>query len=281
MALQALAARAENDGDLDEQRELVRAAHAEFAGLGERFGLGMVVYSLGELEGLAGEHAAAAAAFDEAIALVAELGNDDDMHHYFAGRALVEARRGDLDAARALLTRATALAETRPGEGLAGVAVQVERMAGDLDAARAHLGVLGAAMAADPESFALPQRQAYLEVLRAQVELTAGDLATARVLLRTAGAAATGSRDGPVVGMVAEVAADLAHREGDTAAVVRLLAVAVRRRGTLDRGSPEVVALLAALGPDADARIAAALAAADDPADTAALTAFLARDPVG
>ncbi|MBV9920383.1 MAG: hypothetical protein JOY78_05950, partial [Pseudonocardia sp.] len=94
MALQTLALRAENDGDLAAHRDLVRVTHAAFAALGERFGLGMVLYSLGELEGLAGEHDAAAAAFDEAIALTAELGNDEDLHQFLAGRAMVEARRG-------------------------------------------------------------------------------------------------------------------------------------------------------------------------------------------
>ena len=54
--------------------------------------------------------------------------------------------------------------------------------------------------------------------------------------------------------MVAEVAAQLAHAEGDDDAAVELLAAAVVRRGTLDHGSPEVVALLAALGPHADDR---------------------------
>ena len=107
--------------------------------LGERFGLGMVLYSLGELEDLAGEHAAAAAAFDEAIALAAELGNDEDLHQFIAGRAMVDARRGDFDAARALLLRATARPSHARRTGAWQAWPQVERMAGDLDAARAHL----------------------------------------------------------------------------------------------------------------------------------------------
>ena len=289
LALQTRALRAENDGDLAAQRELVRATHTAFTVLGERFGLGMVLYSLGELEGLAGEHDAAAAAFDEAIALTAELGNDDDLHQFLAGRAMVDARRGDYAAARALLARAV---EPRRQDGsLAAAKAQVERMAGDLDAARAHLAVVDAAIEADPAAFAIPQRRAYVDMLRAQVELAAGAPAKARVLLRSAAEAAVTSRDSPVVSVVAEVAAQLAHAEGDDDAAVGLLAAAAARRGTLDRGAPEVVALLAALGPDADARIAAATrrnTAADTGGDasprTAAdadgiLTAFLARDP--
>jgi predicted ATPase/DNA-binding SARP family transcriptional activator len=275
LALQTRAVRAENYGDLAAQRDLLRATHASFAALGERFGLGMVLYSLGELENLAGEYDAAASAFDEAIALTAELGNDEDLHQFIAGRAMVDARRGDYRAARALLARA---AEPRRRDGsLAAAKAQVERMAGDLDTARGHLAVLDAAIAADPLTFGIPQRQAYLALLRAQVELAAGDPAKARALLRPAAELALTSRDGPVVGMVAEVAAQLAHAEGDASAVVDLLASAAARRGTLDYGAPEVGALLAALGPHADERIAAAAPRAS----AATLTGFLARDPVG
>jgi predicted ATPase/DNA-binding SARP family transcriptional activator len=273
MALQTLAVRAENDGDLPAHRDLVRATHSAFAALGERFGLGMVLYSLGELEGLAGEHDAAAAAFDEAIALTAELGNDEDLHQFLAGRAMVEARRGEFAAARALLAKA--VEPPRRDGSLAGAKAQVERMAGDLDAARAHLAAIDAAVDADPEAFAIPQRRAYVDMVRGQVELAAGDLAKARVLLRSAAEMAVTSRDSPVVSMVAEVAAQLAHAEGDDDAAIELLAAAAARRGTLDRGAPEVVALLGVLGPDVEARIAGA---SHDAA--AILTAFLAPDPI-
>jgi len=269
IALQTRAVRAENDGDLAGQRELLRATHTAFAALGERFGLGMVLYSLGELENLAGEHDAAAAAFDEAIALTVELGNDDDLHQFIAGRAMVDARRGDYAAARAQLARA--VAPRRPDGSIAAARSQVERMAGDLGAARAYLAVVDAVLAGDPAMFGIPQRQAYLAMLRAQVELAGGDPAKARVLLQPAAEPAITSRDGPVLGMVAEVAAQLAHAEGDDAAAVELLAAALVRRGTLDHGSPEVVALLAALGPYAEDRVAAAAPRAG----VATISAFL------
>jgi hypothetical protein len=108
-------------------------------------------------------------------------------------------------------------------------------------------------------------------MLRAQVELAAGEPAKARVLLQAAAEPAVTSRDGPVLGMVAEVAAQLAHAEGDDAAAVELLAAALVRRGTLDHGSPEVVALLAALGPHAEDRVVAAASRAG----VATISAFL------
>ena len=118
LALQTRAVRAENDGDLAAQRELLRATHTAFSALGERFGLGMVLYSLGELENLAGEHDAAAATFDEAIALTAELGNDEDLHQFIAGRAMVDARRGEFEAARAPCSR-RAVEPRRPDGSIA------------------------------------------------------------------------------------------------------------------------------------------------------------------
>ena len=72
-----------------------------------------------------------------------------------------------------------------------------------------------------------------------------------------------------------KVAAQLAHAEGDDDAAVELLAAAVVRRGTLDRGSPEIVALLAALGPHAEDRVVAAASRAG----VATISAFLLADP--
>ena len=58
-ALFSRAQLAENEGDLDRQRADTRAAHEMFAALGDRWGLGMTLSSLGDLESVAGEHDAA------------------------------------------------------------------------------------------------------------------------------------------------------------------------------------------------------------------------------
>ncbi|OLT09266.1 hypothetical protein BJF78_31100 [Pseudonocardia sp. CNS-139] len=105
LAAQVLAAQAENDGEIDEQRRHLRRAHAEFVRTGDRFGLGMTLHSLGELEDVAGESEAAARAYDEAIALATELGNDDDLPQFIGRRAALAARLGNLDEARTLALR--------------------------------------------------------------------------------------------------------------------------------------------------------------------------------
>jgi predicted ATPase/DNA-binding SARP family transcriptional activator len=263
-ALSVRAQIAENEGRIDEQRELLRVAHDQLAAIGDRFGLGLTVHSLGELEDVAGDHAAAARAYDEAIALSAELGNDDDLLQFLGRRALLEARHGDFAAARAMLERID-----RPKDGpfisaggLGSALAQIERMAGDLDAARAHLDIAASDLAGSGfGGLAVPHRRAFLAMTRAAIELAAGHVDEARAAVAEGVSAAVESRDGPVTAAVAEVAAQLALAEGDPRCACLLLGVATAQRGTLDRGSPEVrgtlTTLRASLGTDADALVRA------------------------
>ncbi|MFC4945718.1 BTAD domain-containing putative transcriptional regulator [Pseudonocardia sp. GCM10023141] len=256
-ALQMLAQVAENDGEIEEQRRLVRAAHAEFTRTGDRFGLGMVVHSLGELEDVAANYDAAAQAFDEAIALAGELGNGDDLPQFMTRRVLLDVRRGDLDAARARL----ALVPTEPdgpfntGEALYLAAAAIDRRSGDLPAARANIAV--AAGLIESGGISAPQRRAYLDLARTLVELDAGATDAARAALADAVAVALQSRDGPVTAAAAEAAAQVALHTGDASCAAMLLGVATAQRGMLDVGNHEVVAALA------EVRAALGRAAAD------------------
>ncbi|GEL18783.1 BTAD domain-containing putative transcriptional regulator [Pseudonocardia asaccharolytica] len=255
MALLTRAQVAENRGDIEAQRSLIRAAHTRFAAVGDRFGLGLTLGSLGELEDIAGDLDAAARAYDEAIALATELGNDDDLPQFLVHRARLAARRGDLDAARAELTAAAAVGSGPFGNAGAVpvMLAEVERLAGRFEAARAQLELAATDLA--ESGLGVPQRRAYLAAAHAAVELTARDIAAGRARLAEAVAAAVESRDGPVTAMVAELAARFALRETDAATAGLLLGVAAAQRGTLDRGNPEVLAALDevrdALGPAA------------------------------
>jgi tetratricopeptide (TPR) repeat protein len=247
-AFNTLALSAENNGEVDEQRQLLRAAHEAFRVTGDRFGLGMVVHSLGELEDIAGEYEAAASAYDESIALAAELGNTDDLPLFMSNRAMLDARRGDLRSARARLHEALQVHPPRLGnDGALLISLaQVERMAGELDRARKHL-----AAAAVTDGIDRPHRRSSLAVAGAAVEVAAGDPAAARVCLAEAVAAAVETGDGPVIAGVAEVAVMLALAEGDRAAAGLLLGVAATQRGATDVGNPEVLAVLAAAADNA------------------------------
>jgi hypothetical protein len=98
-----------------------------------------------------------------------------------------------------------------------------------------------------------------LAVARAAVEVAAGDPTAARPHLAEAVVAAVGTRDGPVIAGVVEVAATLALLEGSPATAARLLGVAETQRGAVDLGNPEVLAaydrVRAVLGPEADEEV--------------------------
>lgn len=255
-ALQVRAVVAENDGRIDDQRRLLRAARTLHAETGDRFGLGMAVHSLGELEELAGDAVAAAAAYEEAIALAAELGNDDQVQ-FLSRRALLHARLGDRAAACAALERAAAVgdgsAESR--WTIAMTRAGIERHTGDVDAARAAVEVAAEGLRRLQGSLAVAQRRAWVGALRAEVELRAGDPDAASAPLADAVTAAVEGRDGPVSGMVAEVGAQLLLAVDDAEGAAVLLGVAHTQRGALDLGHPDVVAAVArvcdALGPAA------------------------------
>jgi len=263
VALQVRAQIEENEGRRDTQRMLVRTAHEVFVEIGDRFGLGMIVHALGELEDTAGNYAAAAQAYDEAIALAAELGNTDDLPQFLSRRADLEARFGNIEAARELLRRADP-----PDTGSFGSAgsvattrAKIERLGGNLDAARAQLTIATAEFeAAGMNGVGVPQRRAFQALSWATVELAAGDLPAARARVAEAVTGAVAGGDGPVSAVVAEVAAQLALAEGDPECACLLLGVAAAQRGTIDLGSPDVAATLdsvrAALGRDvADRRM--------------------------
>ncbi len=241
-ALHTLAQISENEGRREDQRAEIRRAHEVFAALGDRFGLGMVVHALGELEDVAGEADAAARAYDEAIALATELGNEDDLPHFMIRRGLLDARRGDLTAARRLLERAIGLAH-KPLAWAGNVHVALAYVAlreGDAADARAYLDAAAADI--DGAGLAFPQRSANLQAMRTAVELGAGDLAAAAAALHAAVAMAVEGRDGPIAAAVADVAARLALTRGEAERAATLLGIAAAQRGAVDLGSPEVVA---------------------------------------
>ncbi|GAY12663.1 BTAD domain-containing putative transcriptional regulator [Pseudonocardia sp. N23] len=255
-ATQILAQLAENDGHIDEQRTLVRQAHELFTATGDRFGLGMTLGSLGELEDLAGNPDAAAKACDEAVALATELGNDDDLPQFLLQQSRLAIRRGDLRRARELCESAADLAS-----GPFGVQTMVrctladiERRSGNLPAARRNLAMADRDLG---NGLALEQRQALVAVIRYGVEDAAGDRVAAIEALTEALAAAERGHDGPVSALVVEHVAGFALANGDPEGAGFLLGVALAQRGTLDHGNPDVVATVAgvedALGPAAAA----------------------------
>jgi predicted ATPase/DNA-binding SARP family transcriptional activator len=248
--LQIRATLAENEGRIEQERELVRAAHTLFTQIGDRFGLGMTLTTLGELEALGGNAEAAASAFDEAIALATEMVNDDDLPQFLVRRGSLAARSGDHALARKLYTEAVERLQDSvysSPELVQMSLAELDRLEGDLPAARARL----AEVEPEPDGLAIAQRTAHLYLQRALVELADEDLDRATELLGSAVEAADESRDGPVAAAVAEAVARVAMARGDAVGAARALGVAEARRGAVDLGDPAVVALL----PEVDAEL--------------------------
>ncbi|MGD9986060.1 BTAD domain-containing putative transcriptional regulator [Pseudonocardia sp.] len=253
-ATQVRAQLAENEGDIELQRRLVRVAHELFTTTGDRFGLGMTLGTLGELEDLAGNVDAAATAYDEAIALAAELGNDDDLPQLMLQQARLWIRRGDHERAREIAASAADIASGPFGVQTMARATlaDVERLSGNLTAARRHL----AAAARDVgHGLAQEQRRALVEIVRYRIEVAAGDVPAAAASLDRALDEAIASHDGPVAALVVEYGAQFALAAGDADTAGLLLGVALAQRGTLDHGNPDVVAVVDgvrnAIGPAA------------------------------
>ena len=114
---------------------------------------------------------------------------------------------------------------------------QLARMAGDLDTARAQL-TRGAEIVARP---GLPgPLGSLIGSALGCVAAEAGDLAAARDLHDRALRSARDTADGPCVAQVLDGMADLALREGDPARAATLLGASVGLRGTTDRSIPDV-----------------------------------------
>ena len=224
----------------------MRAAHDQFAALGDRLGLGMTLASLGDLESVAGAYDAAQRAFDEAIALAAELGNTDDLPQFETERARLLVRRGDVAAGRAELRRIAALPRLHV-ELVTAVHLYLAdaaRRAGDLDDARAELALTDL----DDPGLGRPQRRALIAATGSAIARAADDRDGAAALLAEAVEHAVESRDGPVLAIVAELAGAPRWRTGRSRAAAALLGVGAAQRGSPDLGDPEVRACLPPCG---------------------------------
>ncbi|BBF99740.1 MULTISPECIES: AfsR/SARP family transcriptional regulator [Pseudonocardia] len=264
------AVHAENEGDIDEQRAYLRVAHPLFRAVGDRYGLGLAVASLGELEDLAGNGEAACAAWTESIALTAELGNLDDLPHFRMQLAGLAARRGDESAAREQLELTERHLREHPRQRTMSWIdwgrADVERRLGR--PARARTLLDESWTVSGPEAGRL-QRVTLQHLFAAAAELDLGRIDAAREFLDTAADTALESNDGPVLGMAAEGSARWAVAVGDPERAGELLGIAIARRGTLHLGDPDVIAtrdaVVAALGRGgADTAIARGRVAARD-----------------
>jgi len=247
---------AENEGDLAVMRETLPIALDEFRTLGERWGLGGTLRSLGQLRMYDGDLAGARAAYEEALELMEEMGSREDQSFLFMRLGEIAMRQGDTDGARAELDRARASAEQTGSSFEAAVAAtmlaQIERLAGRPELARQlQSAAVGRLTAIAPAHPAHVHARAMIEAGNALQQLADGDRGGAAAAGRQALTSALASRDMPIVANVAVVLAAISAEPAPSEAAT-ILGIAAALRGSADDTSPQLRELrgrlVAALG---------------------------------
>jgi predicted ATPase/DNA-binding SARP family transcriptional activator len=210
---------------------------AEFRALGERFGISFALSELAEQMARHGEFASACELFDEAVAVVTEVGATEDAIRLRTRQALLYSLMGDQDASAAAIADAERRADgvTWPSAlaELALAKAELARWGGHAEEARRQLGVAITILGDDAE----------LASIRAELNDVLGyladDLNQARTHRVAAWQAASEAGLAPVLAQIIVGVADLAVRLGQYEQAARLLAASAGVLGLPDRSHPD------------------------------------------
>ena len=227
--------RGEGGRDADTYLE---AALADFRATGERWGISFALTELAERIAVRGEFADACAYFEQAIAVVTEIGAIEDVIRMRSRQALLYWLLGDKDASATAIAEAQTCARrvTWPNAlaELALARAELARWEGDAAEARTQLDHATSLLGAEAEqSHIRAERHDLLGYL-------AEDLTEARAHRAAAYAAATEAGYAPPIARVLVGVADLALRRDEPEQAVRLLAAGTAVRGLPDRSHPDV-----------------------------------------
>jgi predicted ATPase/DNA-binding SARP family transcriptional activator len=212
-------------------------ALAEFRTLGERFGISLALSELAGHLAMRGEFAGACEYFEQAIAVLAEVGAVEDVIEVRTRQALLYWLNGDRDAGAAAIAEAERSAEgvTWPYAlvNLALAKAELARLRGDAEEARRQLGLATTLLGDAAE-------QPYL---RAEIHHLLGyladDLRESRTHRVAAWQAASEAGAPTVIAKMLVGFADLAVRLDQYEQAARLLAASVGVRGLPDRSQPD------------------------------------------
>ncbi len=219
--------------EVEAQLEL---ALAEFRTLGERFGISLVLSELASQLAMRGELAGACEYYEQAIAVITEVGAVEDVIEHRTQQALLYWLNGDPDSSAASIAEAerSAAGVTWPYAlvELALAKAHLARWGGDTEEARHQLGVATTFMGDDAEQ---ASTRAEIHDLLGYL---AGDLRESRTHRVAAWQAATEAGYPPLIARILVGFADLAVRLDEYEQAARLLAASVGVRGLQDR-SPD------------------------------------------
>ena len=216
----------------------LETALAEFRALGERFGISFALTELADRIAVRGEFAAACEHYEQAIAVVTEVGSTEDVIRLRSQQAQLYWLLGDEAASAAAIAEAQRYAErvTWP-DALAELALSkadLARWGGDAAEARKQLGVAAALLGDEA-------KQAVIRVVTHDLlGYLAEDLGEARAHRAAAWEAAIAAGHAPMIATALVGVADLALRRGEYEQAVRLLAASTAARGLRDYSQPDV-----------------------------------------
>jgi tetratricopeptide (TPR) repeat protein len=203
---------------------------AGFRELGERWGMGQVLFARAELSANRGQREVAVATLEEAREILEQLGDREDVGQLVIRMAVERIRAGDTEQDQKLFVR--------------HLLAEMARWQGRLDEARERLDAVLADL--ERSGTTIHQRHAMMLVSKGELELAAGDPGAAHRCYRQALAKALESRDRPVIARVVELRADIALAAGDAERAAVLLGAAEVVRGMADEADVDVVRVRAA-----------------------------------
>ena len=213
-------------------------ALAEFRALGERWGISFALTELADRIAMRGEFAGACEYYEQAIAVVTEVGAIEDVIRMRSRQAQLYWLLGDEDSSAAAIAEAQRYAErvTWP-DALAELALakaELARWGGNAEEAHRQLGVATTMLGDEAE-------QANIRALTHDLlGYLADDLGEARAHRAAACEAAAEAGHAPLIAQVLVGIADLALRRDQYEQAARLLAASAGVRGLPDRSHPDV-----------------------------------------
>ena len=216
----------------------LETALAEFRALGERWGISFALTELADRIAARGEFTAACEHYEQAVAVVSEVGAVEDVIRMRSRQAQLYWLLGDEDAGVVAMAEAQRCAErvTWP-DALAELALakaDLARWRGDAEEARKQLGIATALLGDEAE-------QAHIRaVTHDLLGYLAEDLDEVRAHRVAACKAATEAGHAPKIAQVIVGVADLALHRDEPEQAARLLAASAAVRGLPDRADPDV-----------------------------------------
>jgi tetratricopeptide (TPR) repeat protein len=251
---------AENEGDIARMRRDVDESVTAFRALGDRWGLAMALSSSAYVLTFDGDLAAAAAAYEEAAALMDELGAGADGGFMRLRLAGLRARQGAYPEARRHVSEVLDSVRGRSHAIAIYAEVVLAYIAwaeGDItvmkqtrDAVRAHLETL-------PRMLHNGHMQA-LTMASLALLYVDEDADEARRLAQAAVPVALGTRDQPVIAMAGVAGAWVVAAEGDAERAATMLGAAASLRGADDESDPAIGRLMSRLREQLGAGVATA-----------------------